>query len=171
MARRGDSPTRGEVTERVDKSESDMQEKTEEMDKTVSDIETVRDTLDSLDLSGTSEASDEVEQAIEGAEDVSEGEFEQESGELEGIQGETEEHEGELQERTDSSSQDLGKLSDASGRMNSDAANSELVKAKESALRDIDFLGDQAKRAQDSREESQRVHEDYKGRVAGGRRS
>ena len=171
MARRGDIPTRGEVSEKVEKHETDMREKGDQIEETVEDVETVRQTLEDLELGGTSEGSDAVEQAIEGAEDVSAGEFDEESEGLEEIQGESEEHEGELQERSDTTSSDLGKVSDASGRVHSDATNRELVDAKEAALRDVEFLDEQATRAGDAREESRRIHEEHQQRVNAGRRS
>ena len=165
MARRSDVPTRGEVTEKVEKHGTDMREKMDEIEETVEDVETVRQTLEELDLGGTSEGSDAVEQAVEGAEDVSVEEFDEESGELEEIQRETEEHEDELDERSDTASSDLGKISDASGRIESDATNGKLVEAKESAIREIEFLSEQAQRARDAREESRRAHEERQGRV------
>lgn len=171
MARRSDTPTRGEVTEQVEKHQEDLREKADDVEETVADVGTVRQTLDALELAGTSEAGDAVEQSIEGAEGVSTNEFNQESQELDQIEGETEEHEEELGERSDTTSSDLGKISDASGRINSDAANGELVKAKEAAMRDIEFLGDQAKRAQEAREESRRLHEGHQSRISAGGRA
>lgn len=169
MPRRSDTPSRSEVTEKVDRHRDELREKSDEMEDTVSDIETVRETLESLDLGGSAEAADSIEQSVEGAEDVSVGEFEEEATELDRTQGETEEHESELGERSDVTSRDLGKLSDASGRLHSDAADRELIAAKESALMDIEFLSDHARRAQDAREESQRLEDELQGRVGRGR--
>jgi len=169
MARRSDTPTRSEVTDKVEKNQDDLREKGDEMEDTVSDIETIRETLESLDLGGTADGADEVEHSVEGAEDVSEGEFDEESSELDGIEGETEEHETELEGRSDSTSSDLGRLSDASARLHSDASNQELITAKESAVRDVEFLDDQGKRAEDAREESQRLHEELRARAQSGR--
>ena len=145
-----------------------MTEKGEDMDKSVSDVETVRQTLESLDLAGTAEAADAVEQSIQGAEGVSVGEFDEKATELEGIHQEGQEHESELQERSDSTSADLGRISDASGRINSDAANNELVAAKESGVRDMEFLEDNLHQAQDAREESRRLEEEYRARIDAG---
>lgn len=169
MARRGDAPKQSEITEKVEKHENDMHEKTEDVEKTVEDVETVRQTLEELDFGGTAEGGEAVEQSIEGAENVSVGEFDSESSALEELEHESEEHEGELQERNDTTTADLGKISDASGRIHSDAANSELIAAKESALRDIEFLSDQAQRAQEAREETQHIHDEHLGRVNTGR--
>jgi hypothetical protein len=169
--RRSDAPTRSEITEKVEKHETDMEEKTGEIEETVSDVETERDTLESLDLDGTAETAEEVEQAIEGAQDVSAEEFDTESGELEETHNETEEHEEELQERSDTTSSDLGKISDASAKIHSDSANGELIVAKESAMRDIEFLDDEAKQSEDAREQSQRLHEEHERRVSAARGS
>ena len=109
MARRGDVPTRGEVTEKVDHSADDMQEKAEEMDKVVEDIETVRQTLEELDLGGTSDGADEVGQSIEAAEDVTVDVFDREDEEVEQLQQDSSEYEGDLHERSDSVESDLGK--------------------------------------------------------------
>ena len=163
--RRSDAPTRGEITEKVEKHEADMEEKAEDVEETVEDTELEHETLEGLELDGTAEAAEEVEQAIEGAQDVSTQEFDAESGELEEVHSETEEHEEDLQERSATTSSDLGKISDASGKIHSDSANSELIEAKESAVRDIEFLDDQAKQSQDARDQSQRLHEEHQRRV------
>jgi len=165
MARRGDAPTQSEVTRRIEGHENDLREKGDEMEDTVSDVKTVRTTLESLDLSGTAEGSDAVEQAIEGAEDVSVDEFEQESTELEHIQGETEESETEFRERSETTSQDLGEISKASAEIHSEATDGKLVEAKEAALRDIEFLDEQNRRAREAKDESKRVHAEQRGQV------
>ena len=167
--RRSDTPSQGEITEKVDKRKEDMREKGEEMDESVSDVETVRQTLESLEFAGTAEGGEAVEQAIEGAEDTSVDEFDQRSGDLEGIHQETHEDEDGLQERSDTTSEDLGKISDASGEIHSDATDNELVAAKESAMRDIEFLDDHRSQAEQAREESERLQQEYQARVNAGR--
>lgn len=171
MARRGDVPTRGEVTEKVDHSADDMQEKAEEMDKVVEDIETVRQTLEELDLGGTSDGADEVGQSIEAAEDVTVDVFDREDEEVEQLQQDSSEYEGDLHERSDSVESDLGKISDASGRIETQETTNELVNAKEAAIHDIEFLSEQAQRADEAREESERVQQDHQSRTHTGRRS
>ena len=56
MARRGDAPTRAEVTDTVDKHAVEMKEKADDIEDVVTDVETERQTLEQLELGGTSEA-------------------------------------------------------------------------------------------------------------------
>ncbi|MCY2928059.1 MAG: hypothetical protein NTV86_00920 [Planctomycetota bacterium] len=171
MARKhSDAPARNEVTTRVQEHETDMETKAEDIEETVTDVETERETLDGLELAGTAEGAEGVEQSIEAAGDVSAGEFDSESTELKHIQDESQEQEDDLHERSDTTSSDLGRISDASGKIHSDSANTELVAAKEAAVRDIEFLDDTAKQAQAAREQSQRRHEEHVSRVGTERR-
>jgi uncharacterized phage infection (PIP) family protein YhgE len=165
MGKRGEGVSRGEVTEKVARHREGLAEKGKELDQTVADIETIRKTLEALQLQGTSETAEEVERAIEGAEDVSVDEFGQESGQLEQVQKESEAHEGELHERSDATTSDLGRISDASGHIVSDAANKAFLAAKDAALRDLDFLAEQARRARADLEDSRRQQEDRGPRV------
>jgi len=167
--RRGDAPSQSEITEKVDRRKDEMGEKAEEMDMSVSDVETVRQTLESLELAGTAEGGESIEQSIESAEDTSVDEFDQHSEELEDVHQETHDDEEDLQERSDTTSEDLGKISDASGQINSDATDNQLVSAKESAVRDIEFLDDQRSEAEDARQESERLQQEYQSRVDAGR--
>lgn len=169
MARRSDTPTKTEITEKISKHETDMDEQAEEMDKTVGDFETVQSTLEGLELSGTSEAAESIEQSIDAAGDVSVGEFEQESRELEQIQDETRETESELDERGESTSDDAEKMSDAAGRIDSESVTDELVRARDAALQDVEFLNEHSKRAEEASEQSQRIHDEYASRIATGR--
>lgn len=168
--RRSDAPSRGEISEKVETHEKALQDKGEDIEETVCDVETERDTLDDLELEGTAEAAEAVEQAIEGARGVSVQEFDTKSDDLEGLQDDVQGEEDDLHERSDTTATDLGKISDASGKIHSDAANGQLVGAKDAAMRDIDFLNDAEKRAKDAREESDRNHQAHRQRVdAGGR--
>jgi len=171
MAKRGDAVSRSEVTERVARHREGMEGIGKELEQIVADIETIRKTLEELDQGGTSDAAEEVERAIEGAEDVTVGEFSQESGQLEEVQKDSEEHEAELKERSDSASADLGRISEASGRITRDVTNNAFIPAKEAALLDIDFFAEQGKRAQEAREECRRLHEDHERRVNDKRRT
>ena len=170
MRKKTDTPTRGEVTERIDRNKNEMEEKVEQMDTIATDKETVAETLENLDLSGTSEGSEAVEEAIEQAEEVTVEAFEQTDGNLEEVQSETEDHENELQQRSDSSQMDLGKISDASGRIETKDTVNELVNAKEGVLRDIEFIDDQEQRAKDARDESERLQQEHRARIQGQKR-
>ena len=165
MARRRGEITRNEVTETVQKHQQEMSEKAEELDTTTSDVETERQTLESLDFGGTAEGADEVEQAIQDAENATVEVFERQDEELEEIQAETENYEQELQERSGSSESDLGKISDASGRIETEEGVNELVKAKEGVLQDIDFLTEQNERAREARDESDQARKEHEARI------
>jgi P2-related tail formation protein len=165
MTRRSDTPRRSDVTETVDRSKRDMEEKSQEIEKVVSDVETVRQTLESLDLGGTAEGAEETEQALDSAEEVTVDVFDREDEQLDTKQNETEEYEGNLNERSDTSKSDLGKISDASTQIDTTETTNELVKAKDSAIRDIEFLEGQARRALDARNESERVQNEHQSRV------
>jgi len=170
MARRSDVPKRSEVTEKVEQHQSDMHDKAEEMDPVVSDVETVRQTLEDLDLGGTDDGSEQVEQSIESAQDVTVEVFEREDEQLEQVQEENEEHDQELTERTGTVESDLGKISDAGGRITTQETNSELIQAKEAAIRDIEFLQDHERRAREAGQESDRVQQEHRSRVNAARR-
>jgi hypothetical protein len=165
MRRRGDVPTRGEVTEKVDRSGADMDEKEEQLDTIAGDVETVRETLESLDLGGTADGSDEIEAAVEDADEVAVDAFDEQDGELEELQGENEEFEGELDDRSDVSESDLDKLTDASSRIETDGAATELAKAEEAARGEIEFLQEHIERERAAREESERAQQEYEARV------
>jgi len=170
MGRTRDVPSRHDVEEKIDNTSDAMKEKETDMEQTVSDIETIRGTLESLDFSGTMEGSEEVEASINQADDVTVDEFDRQDGEVDDLQKESTEHEGELQERTEAGETDLGKLSDASGQIETPEAINELVQAKEGALRDIEFLKGQDDRAREAREENERVQQDQQNRARAGRR-
>jgi hypothetical protein len=163
--RRSDAPARCEVESTVEGHRTDMQEKADEIEETVLDVETEGKTLDEIELSGTAEGADEVEQNIESAQDVSVGEFEEESQELEDIHEQTEEYEGELHERADTTTEDAGKIAEASGQIHSDAPKSELDAARKSAEQDVEFLTGHEEAAQDARQESQQLQDDHRNRV------
>lgn len=170
MKKKSDTPRRSEITDTVQKHETDMSEKVEDLDTIATDAETVRETLDNLDFEGTAEGTDEVESSIEKADDVTVEKFEDEDGNLEEIQSDSEEYEGDLQERTDSSQMDLGKISDASGRIETQETVNELVNAKEGVLKDIDFLDGEIDKANDARSESEREQEQHRNRIRKGGR-
>jgi hypothetical protein len=169
MARRkSDRRSRGEITERIEKHQTDMREKGDQIGKSVSDVELERQTRDQLDLGGTSEAAEAIERALDSAEDTSVKEFDAESQALDQVHGDAEGHETELRERSDAANTDLDKLSDAGGRLHGDSSNRELLKAQEEDERDIEFLKEQEARAREAREESKRLHEEHQRRISAG---
>lgn len=168
MRRKTDTPTRGEVTERVEKNKEDMTEKVEELDTIATDTETVRETLENLDFDGTVEGVDAVEAAVEQAEDVTVEIFDGEDQSLEEIQSEAEEHEGELEGRSDSSESDYEKVSEATDQVATADTMEELGRAKAEIRDDIDFLNEQNETAKEAHEESERLQQAHRDRVHGG---
>ena len=170
MARRKDVPTRTEVTEKIETDKREMEGKETDLDKIASDVETVRQTLEQLDFGGTSEGTDEVESSIESAEDVTEDVFDKEDESLEQTQNDNQEFEGKLQDHRGSSESDLGKITDAGGKIETKETINELLKVKEAVLRDIDFLKEHILRASEARKESDAIQEKLQARVHTGKR-
>ena len=164
-------PTRTEVTQKIEKHATDMREKSGEIEKSVGDVETERHTKETVELDGTSEAAEAVEQALDEAEAGSTEEFESQSEDLENVHQETQEYEGELGERSEVMETDRGRLSEAGIALHREKARAEIAKAAETAHRDIEFLKEHASRAEAARAESERLHEQHKGRVQSGGRS
>jgi len=154
MKERRDTRTRNEVTDTVDKGQEEMKERAEDLEQVSSDVETVRRTLDELDLAGTTEGADQVTESIHEAEEVTKEEFDRQDNELEQVEEQSHEFESELQEGRDSTYTDLGKISDAGAQIKTDQTQNELNEAKAMAQADIEFLQEHVKRASESREES-----------------
>jgi len=167
MARRSDIRSRTEVTGEIETKKEDMDLKETDLDTIASDYEIVRQTLENLE-GGTVEGFDETEKSIEAAEDVTVEVFEKKDDELEEIQADTEEFEGEIKENRNSAESDLGKLSDASGKIETKETINKLVEAKEIVMRDMEFLGGEIDRAQDAREKSDAVQEKHRARIQKG---
>lgn len=165
MAKRKDVPTRHEVTEKIDKSRKNMEGKEVDLDKIASDVETVRQTIEKLELGGTAEGSEQVERSIKSAEDVTTEVFDKEDEELEQIQKDNEEFQDDLQDHRGSSESDLGKISDSSASIETKETINKLIDGKEAVLRDIDFLKEHIDRALEAREKSNIIQERLKSRV------
>jgi len=165
MRRSSKAIGRSEATERLDKHQEDAKEKTDQIEETVSDSETERDVLESIELGGTDEGAEQVEQNIEQAQDASQSEFDEGGRELEEVHEQTQEYEGEMHERSDSAGTDADRVEDGLGKLNSDAAKAQIERARDSLQSDIEFLNDYEQRAQEAREESQRLHEEQQRRV------
>jgi len=146
-----------------------MEEKELDLDTLAMDVETVRETLEKLDFGGTRDGAEQLESSIKDAEEVTEGVFDEEDEDLDRIQEENKEFEGELDERRDTSDSDLGKVSDASSKIKTAETISELVKAKEAIMRDIDFLKEQIDRASDARQKSDEIQKKHEARIRSGK--
>lgn len=169
--RKSDTPTRSEVTEKVEKNKEEMEEGVEKLDITATDTEAVRETLDNLDFEGTAEGTDAIEEAIEESENVTIDIFNGEDEELdEFINSEVKEHEQELQERTDSSESDFEKVSDAVDQIATDQTKDELERAKTEVRDDIEFIDTEQQASRETREENELLQQQHRNRVHGGGR-
>lgn len=165
-----DKPTRGEVTENVNKHGEKLDEKTKELDVIATDTEIVRDTLDALEPgSGTQEGVDEVVRSINDAEDVTVEIFEEEDENLEQRQAESQDYQTDLEGREEASESDRNKIIDADSKIETQATVDELAKAEAAASEDIEFLNEEIDKANEAREESENLQQQHRDRVQGGR--
>lgn len=166
-----DKPTRGEVSETVDKHGEDLEKKTEELDVIATDTETVRDTLDALEPgSGTMEGVDEVVRSINDAEDVTVEIFQEEDENLEQRQAESKDYQTDLEGREEASESDRNKIVDAASQIETKQTVEELEKAEAAGSEDIDFLKNEIDKAEEARGESENLQSRHRDRVHGGRR-
>ena len=169
MARRSDIRSRTEVTGEIETKKEEMDAKETDLDTIASDYEIAVHTLENIE-GGTVEGFDETEKNIEAAEDVTVEVFEKKDDELEEVQSDTQNFEGEIKDHQGSAESDLGKLSDASGKIETTETINKLVEAKETVMRDIEFLDSEINRAQDAREKSDAVQEKHRDRIQKGGR-
>ena len=171
MRKINDKPTRGEVTETVDKHGEDLEKKTEELDVIATDTEAVRDTLDALEPgSGTMEGVDEVVHSINEAEDVTVEIFEEEDENLEQQQAESQDYQTDLETREEASESDRGKITDAGSQIETKATVDELANAEAAVSEDIEFLNEEIDKADEAKEESENLQIRHRDRVHGGSR-
>lgn len=169
MARRSDIRSRPEVTGEIETKKEEMDAKETDLDTIASDYEIAVQTLENIE-GGTVEGFDETEKNIEAAEDVTVEVFEKKDDELEEVQSDTQNFEGEIKDHQGSAESDLGKLSDASGMIETTETINKLVEAKETVMRDIEFLDSEIDRARDAREKSDAVQEKHRARIQKGGR-
>lgn len=171
MTRFREAPTRGEIEGKIEKANTELDEKAKDLETIASDIETIRHTLESLDMRGTREGSQQLETSFENTEKTTTDVFEGKDNELEHVKQESNEFEKEIAERRNSSESDLGKVSDASARIETRETINELIKAKEAGLEEIEYLKNQIERIRQAMEKSESTQERHKSRIyAGGRR-
>jgi hypothetical protein len=144
-----------------------MQEHEEQLDETVDDIETVRGTLEALDLSGTSEGSAAIEQAIERADSATVELFDSQDTELESVHEASEAFEGEVHEQVDAVQSNQDRIREAGQQVESSPARDGLESANEVADEDREFLEDQEERARAARETSERAQQEFRNRAHG----
>ena len=147
-----------------------MSEGKEQLNVTTEDMDTVCDTLDGLSGDGSSEGVELATSAIERAQDVTAEAFDSQSEELDVVCSEAEEYQQDLQERSDSTQADLGKVSDAGGRIQTDEAANELGRAEEAFMEDMEFLDEQIERSKTAADDTRQVKEQLQGHVQSRRR-
>ena len=171
MRSKSDTPTRSEITGKIEESKNEMSEGVENLDVIATDSETVADTLDSLDSLGTTEGAEAAIGAIETASEVTGDIFDKTDEELnEYVDSEVKEHERELDERVDSSESDSEKVSDAIGQITTQETKGELEQAHSEIDDDIEFLTEQEQAARESREETEKAQQEHRSRVQGAKR-
>ena len=170
MMRLKDVPNRSEIERKIEKADKEMEEKGDMLDDIATDLETIRNTLENLDLGGTKEGADELEASFENTDRTTTEIFNEKDGELDQVQEENKEYEHEIEERKNSSESDLGKVSEASAKINTQESINELLKAKEAGLQEIDFLKDQIDRVREAMSKSDSIQEDLKNRISANQR-
>ena len=169
--KRSDLPTHNEVEETVEDHGEQMSEKAEELEVLADDTKIVRDTRENLDLETTVEGAEEAEALVDEAEDDTVEIFDEEDENLEDIQSEAEDYENELDERHETGEADRDKISDASGRIETQQTTDDLANAEAAVLEEMDFLKDNNQKAVDAREENEQAQQDLQNRINSGRRS
>ena len=166
-----DKPTRGEVTETVDKHGEKLEEKTDDLDVIATDTETVRDTLAALDPgSGTMEGVDQVVQFIETSEEVTVEIFQEEDENLEQRQAESQDYQTDPEDREEASESDRDKIVDAVSKIETKQTVEKLENAEAAVSEDIEFLNEEIDKADEAREESENLQSRHRDRVHGERR-
>ena len=163
--------SRSDITENTEQTEAQLEEKTEIIEEKVCDVETEYETAENLELSGTTEGSESVEQDINEAQDISNEEFTEQSNELEQMHEETEQNEGELSEKAESVSSDIEKISEASGKLNSENARERFNEADRAAQEDMEFLNEHKQKLEQIRQDSISEHTQHEQRVNSHRRN
>ncbi len=146
--------SRGEITENIEKTQAEVQEKTEMIEEKVSDVEMESQTIENLELNGTSEGAETVGQDIEQAQDISVEEFTEQNNQLEQLHEEAEQNETELAEKAESVSGDIETLSEASEKIHSETARERFNEADRSAQEDMDFLNEHKQKLEQIRQDS-----------------
>lgn len=163
----GDIRSRGDITETVDGSRDELNEKNEVLEQVSRDVETTREVLDKCSFVGTSEGVDQAQRSITEAEDIAVETFDTEDGALEEIQGQNDEFQSELGENAESVQDDINDVTDASSRIATDVAVERLVAARDALQEDVDFLTEQIERAKEAREASEEAQRVYQNTVHG----
>ena len=146
--------TKGEIDEARTQKEVAISEKLQELNTVRNDLGKVRETLRSLDLKGTTDFRDEVQQDMDGAKKVTTEVFDGKSEELARHQEDHQETSNSLAEKKGTDEADHTRIGEAEAAVETVETKGSLDKAKESVLRDIDFLDDEIRQIQEDIERS-----------------
>ena len=163
--------SRGEISEEVESNNEQISEKAEIIEAKASDVEVEHQSLESLELSGTSEGVECVQQHIETAREISEQEFTEESDQLEQLHEQTEESENLLTEQSESVTGDIEKISEVAETLSSDSAAEQFTEARQTAEQDVEFLNVHKEKLQQIRNDSVNQHAAQQQRVNTHRRN
>lgn len=162
---------RTEIQEKIREDGNEMNEGLEELDTKATDIEIVRETLDSLDMEGfTAEGADDAVETIDNAEDKTIDLFEQNDQSLQEVMDKSREYTDQLKDSRDTDQDDLAKVVDTAGRIETAETAEELSHTKGSMMEDIDFLEEQQTEGIEYQQETDQARKEYQNRVNSGRR-
>ena len=167
MPRDTSTITRQEASDRYEDNSEKLREERDVLDQTTSDVETIRDLRDRVELRGTEEGADAVEEGVDRSEDATEEVFDREDDSMDRIQDESTDHSDDLKDRGDSAESDLSKISEVRDKVDTQEALGDLLDAGENAAEDRDFLHGMKERTDKAREESEQAQQDYRAIVKG----
>lgn len=154
---RNETKSRAEIQETVDRTAEDMDNRGSVLDERRVDVEALRETVESMDFGGTSDAIEVMGNALDGAEGVVVETFERESDELDDVQAGNAEHGEELQGRSDADRSDAERISHTSERISTRESVNELTRARDALLEDIDHLLEQIDRSKEAGQRSEEL--------------
>lgn len=168
MSRRRRTESRSEVESKVETSERNLVERIDVLDKMQEDVQTVREMIADMDFGGTLEGTDELEQSVEKTEGTAVEVFDEKDQELEGAAAENEALEENLTEKRETDESDQGKLDSAGEKLDADKTRRDIEEAKETVLRDVEFLAQKIARAKEARAQAREAQKNLQGRVHSG---
>ncbi len=172
MAAKKGFSSRSEIQEKIQEDGEQMNEGLDELDTKATDIEIVRETLDSLDMEGFSaEGAEDAVESIDNAEDKTIDLFEKDDQDLEEVMDKSREYTDQLNDNQNTGRDDLARVSDATGRIETAETADELSHTKGSMMEDLDFLEQQEKEGIEYQQETEQTRKEYHNRVNSTRRS
>lgn len=166
MHNTNDLKTRSGIAERIDIHKTDFSQSESDMEVIARDVESIRNTLKKLDFStATSEGADEINSHIDAAEDITKEEFKKEDDILEKKQDDSAFLEKDLSRRNETSEKNMDKVAATEKIIKTSDTVNELNKARNAAIKDVEFLMMQIDRAKKERERSDTVRKQLQARI------